>query len=96
MARAAATVRQPNPDRLREASRHKPGYRVVAVSLYTPEAEWLDHMAGVLQRAGNPKANRSFVIREAIVRLQEDLQDKSPQEVMQYFIERHAARAALA
>jgi len=88
-------VRQPNPDRLREAARHKPGYRVIAVSLYTPEAEWIDAMTRVLQRAGNPKANRSLVIREAIARLQEDLHDKSPQEAMQYFIARHAARAAL-
>ena len=94
MARAAATVRQPHPDRLREAERRKPGYRVVTVSLYTPEAEWVDHMTQMLQRAGNPKANRSFVLREAITRLQEDLQDKSPEETMQYFIGRHAARAA--
>lgn len=58
-------------------------------------AEWLDHIAGVLQRAGNPKANRSFVIREAMARRQEDLQDQSPQEAMQYCIARHAARAAV-
>ena len=92
MARAAATVRQPHPDRLREAERRTPGYRVVAVSLYTPEAEWIDHLTQMLQRAGNPKANRSLVIREAIARLQEDLQDKSPQEALQSFIARHAAR----
>jgi hypothetical protein len=80
MARAAATVRQPHPDRLREAERRTPGYRVITVSLYTPEAEWVDHLTRMLQRAGNPKANRSLVIREAIARLQEDLQDKSSQE----------------
>jgi len=92
MARAAATVRQPHPDRLRDTDRQKPGYRVVAVSLYTPEAEWIDHLTQMLQRAGNPKANRSLVIREAIARLQDDLQDKSPQEALQSFIERHTAR----
>jgi hypothetical protein len=95
MARAAATVRQPHPARLREAERHKPGYRVITVSLYTPEAEWIDHMTQILQRAGNPKANRSLVIREAIARLQEDLQDKSPQEALQDFIARHVARTPL-
>jgi len=94
MARAAATVRQPHPDRLREAERRTPGYRVVTVSLYTPEAEWVDHMTRMLQHAGNPKANRSLVIREAIARLQEDLQDKSPQEALQDFIARHVARVA--
>jgi hypothetical protein len=92
MARAAATVRQPHPDRLREVDRRKPGYRVITVSLYTPEAEWVDHLTQMLQRAGNPKANRSLVIREAIARLQEDLQDKSPQEALQDFIARHVAR----
>jgi hypothetical protein len=92
MARAAATVRQPDPDRLRQAERHQAGYRVVTISLYTPEAEWVDHMTQMLQRAGNPKANRSLVIREAIARLQEDLQDKTPQEALQDFIARHVAR----
>jgi Arc/MetJ-type ribon-helix-helix transcriptional regulator len=95
MARAAATVRQPHPNRLREAERRKPGYRVITVSLYTPEAEWIDHMTQMLQQAGNPKANRSLVIREAIARLQEDLQDKSPHEALQDFIARHVARTPL-
>lgn len=95
MARAAATVRQPDPDRLRQAERHQAGYRVVTISLYTPEAEWVDHMTQMLQRAGNPKANRSLVIREAIARLQADLQDKTPQEALQDFIARHVARTAV-
>ena len=92
IARAAATVRQPHPDRLGEAERQKPGYRVIAISLYTPEAEWVDHLTQMLQRAGNPKANRSLVIREALARLHEDLQDKTPQEALQDFITRHVAR----
>lgn len=95
MERAAATVRQPRPDRLLETGAQKKGYRVVAVSLYTPEAEWVDHLTRVLQNAGNPKANRSLVIREAISRLQEDLQEKSLQETLQYFIEHQAKRTAL-
>ena len=93
--RATTTVRQPRPARLLEADTSKKGYRVVAVSLYTPEVEWVDYLTQVLQRAGNPKANRSLVIREAIARLQEDLQDKSPAEALQYFIERHVKRVAL-
>ncbi len=95
MERATATVREPRPDRLLEADTRKKGYRVVAVSLYTPEAEWVDHITRVLQRAGNPKANRSLVIREAISRLQEDLQEKSPQETMHYFIEQQVKRSTL-
>ena len=50
--RATATVRQPRPDRLLETGDKKKGYRVVAISLYTPEAEWIDYLTHVLQRAG--------------------------------------------
>lgn len=92
--RAAATTRQPRPNRLLDEGLQKRGYRVVAVSLYTPEAEWIDHTFKALQRAGNPKANRSLVVREAILRLQEELRDKSPEEVMRYFIEHQSKRAA--
>lgn len=93
--RAAATTRRPKPDRITEAENRKKGYRVVAVSLYTPEAEWVDHTSQVLHRAGTPKANRSLVIREAILRLQEELEGKSPEEILRYFIERQARRMAL-
>ena len=68
MARAAATVRQPHPDRLREADRRKPGYRVITVSLYTPEAEWIDHMTQMLQRAGNPIGRRVIVAITGVTR----------------------------
>jgi len=91
--RATATVRQPRPDRLLETGDKKKGYRVVAISLYTPEAEWIDHLTQVLQRAGNSKANRSLVIREAISQLQENLAGKSPEETLYYFIERQVRRS---
>jgi hypothetical protein len=87
--RARATAPQPNPRRLLDDQSQKKGYRVVPASLYTPEANWIDHITALLKRAGNPKANRSMVIREAIYRLQKDLDDKSPEEILHYFIERH-------
>jgi len=93
MARATATARQPRPERLQEGGAKQKGYRVVAVSLYTPEAEWIDYITQVLQRAGNPKANRSLVVREAIARLQEELQDKSPDDALHYFIEQQVKRS---
>ncbi len=92
--RAVATTRQPRSTRLLEDGQQKKGYRVVAVSLYTPEAEWIDHTFKLLQRAGNPKANRSLVVREAILRLQEELKGKNPEQTLRYFIEHHAKRAA--
>ena len=93
--RATATARKPEPTKLLEAEQQKRGYRVVAVSLYTPEAEWIDHTSKTLQLAGNPKANRSLVIREAILRLQEDLKGKNPEQTLRYFTERQAKRVAV-
>jgi hypothetical protein len=90
--RAEATRRLPKPERLANSTPTKKGYRVVAVSLYTPESEFIDHITRVLQRAGIPKANRSLVVREAILELQEELREKDPQEVSRHFIERHVKR----
>src|SRR2546423_15408410 len=95
IARARETAPRPKPGRLTDGKGQKKGYRVVPASLYTPEANWIDQIAEVLKRAGNPKANRSMVIREAIYRLQEELINKSPDEVLQYFIERHRKAEAL-
>ena len=94
VARATETRRTPQPARLEEAARKKRGYRVVAVSLYTPESEWIDYITHALQRAGNPKATRSLVVREAILELQEELKDKAPLEISRHFLERQARRAA--
>src|SRR5205085_1519347 len=95
IARARATAPRPNPNRLLDDKKQKKGYRIVPASLYTPEANWLDQIAEVLKRAGNPKANRSMVIREAIYRLQEELHNKKPEEVLQYFIDRHRKAEAV-
>lgn len=91
-AKAKQSVRAPEPSRLRDA-RGKPGYRVVAVSLYTPEADWIDQVTRALQLAGNAKANRSLVVREAILRLQEELRAKGPGEILLDFTARQARRA---
>jgi hypothetical protein len=90
--RSQETARQPKPTRLLDADSQKKGYRIVAVSLYTPEADWVDYVCKALQRAGNPKANRSLVIREAILRLHDELKDKSPAEMLQDFTEHQAKR----
>jgi len=89
VAKAQATAPRPNPERLLDQPHDRKGYRVVPASLYTPEANWVDAITETLKSAGNPKANRSMVIREAIYSLQEKLGEKTPDEVLQYFIERH-------
>jgi hypothetical protein len=93
VAKARQTVRTPAPERLRDGVRGKPGYRVVAVSLYTPEADWIDQITRALQLAGNAKANRSLVVREAILRLQEELRTKGPGEILMDFTAHQARRA---
>lgn len=81
--RARETVRQPKPRQALEAEQYKAkkGYRVVAVSLYSPEALWIDQTTKQIQKGGNSKANRSFVVREAILRLQEAFDKLTPQEI---------------
>lgn len=86
--RAKQNARKPRPPRLLEpeAPRKKvKGYKVVAVSLYTPEFEWVEQTTAGLKRAGNQKANRSLVVREAILRLQKSLNEKAPEEILADF-----------
>lgn len=90
VASATASVRTPTPERVAQV--RKKGYRVVAVSLYDPEAEWIDQATAVLRQAGNAKANRSLVVREAVLRLQEEVRDKSPEQLVQDFTQRQAKR----
>lgn len=90
--RAKQNVRQPKSPQAMQAELPSKSYKVVAVSLYTPEADWVDQTTKMLQRAGNPKANRSLVVREAILRLQQELAEKSPDEIVKDFTEHHARR----
>ena len=69
-------------------------YRVVAISLYDDEAAAADRLADILRRGGWPKANRSLIMREALIRLEEELAGMSVEEVFQYFANRQAKRAA--
>ena len=68
-------------------------YRVIAVSLYDEELVEADRITAILRQGGWPKANRSLVIREALVRLEEELRGKSPEEIFRYFVDRYARRA---
>ena len=68
-------------------------YRVIAVSLYEDEAAEVERMTAILRRGGWPKANRSLVIREALLRLEDELSGKSAEDVFRYFMDRYARRA---
>ena len=93
IARSKETARVPLPSRLEADRARKKGYRVVAVSLYTPEADSIDQITADLQKAGNSKANRSLVVREAILRLQEEVSTKDPGDMLRDFSSRQAKRA---
>jgi hypothetical protein len=74
------------------AERQRKRYRVVAITLHDQEVNEADRCAGVLQRAGWPRANRSLVVREALHRLQDDLAGRDDERVFRYFVERYARR----
>lgn len=94
--RVSETRREPRPSRILEGENapKKKGYKIVAISLYTPELTWTDEVSQALQRAGAVKANRSLVIREAIYQLQTALEGKSSEEQLRFFLERQASRTA--
>lgn len=69
-------------------------YKVVALSMYVSDAAEADRLTEVLRRGGWPKANRSLVVREALLELQEELTGKSDEEIFQFFLGRFKARAS--
>ena len=68
------------------------GYRRVTVVLYVSEAIEADRIVEILRDGGLPKANRSLVLREALLRLQQDLEGMQPAEVFRYFVNRQTDR----
>ena len=79
---------KPNLNRFEVSETEKKGYRVVPVSLYSNEANWVDEITEKLKKAGYPKANRSMVVREAISALQNQISGKEKDELFDYFLEK--------
>ena len=71
-------------------------YRVIAFSLFRREIDIVDRATDILQRGGWPKANRSLVVREALQRLEEELEGLTAEEVFRNVVDRHARRAGMA
>jgi len=91
--RAKETVRQPKTKETLQSETGKKGYRIVAVSLYTPEAQWIEETTKAIQKAGSPKANRSLLVREAILRLQDAFKGMKPEEILENITERQRKRS---
>lgn len=75
------------PERLTENKTEKQGYRVVPLSFYTNEADFLEETAKTLKESGFPKANRSMVAQTAVNRLMKEIEGKSAEEILLYFIQ---------
>jgi len=87
-----AVVASMDPNRKRSKGTAR-SYRVIAVSLFDEEADAAEQITAILRRGGWPKANRSLVIREALLRLTDELAGKSSEEIFRYFVDRYARRA---
>lgn len=69
-------------------------YRVIAVNLHPDQIAETDRVADTLREEGWPRATRSFVVREALERLSEELRLKTPGELFRFFVERRMRVAA--
>jgi hypothetical protein len=67
-------------------------YRSLGANLSPSEVAAADRIVDVLRDEGWPHASRSLVIREAVERLSEELREKTPEEIFQYFITRRGRR----
>ena len=76
------------PERLNEAKNDKQGYRVVPLSFYTDEADFLEGTSKKLKDAGFLKANRSMVAQMAVNQLRKEIEGKSAEEILLYFIQK--------
>jgi len=67
--------------------------RRVAAVLRGQDVAHADRIADVLRSEGWLHANRSLVIRSALVFLSDAVEGKSPEEILRYFTDRVARRA---
>ena len=91
--RVQETVRKPEPERLKDDKARGRQVRVMAYSLLPSQIAWVENLAASLQKAGNTRANRSLVVSEALLRLEEELHGKSAAEILDDFHARQKKRA---
>lgn len=91
--RVKQTVRTPQPERLLETEKRRREVKPTAYSLYPAQIDWVEQTAAALRKAGDPSMNRSLIVREAILRLQEELEGKTPDDMLDDFHVRQKKRA---
>ena len=67
--KASTTERRADGSRLRELESPYTGYRVIGVSVYPSQANWIEQITTSLKQAGDTDANKSLIVREAIFSL---------------------------
>jgi hypothetical protein len=67
-------------------------YRIIAASLRPEDIAAADHLVEALRDEGWPHANRSLVIREAVMALADILKNQPPDQIFRYFIEHRGRR----
>ncbi len=93
---AQAKAPQPKTEKEAEDIRTKKirykTYEVVAISLYTQQAEWLNQTAEALQKVSR-KYNRSSLVQEALDRLQEEFKGMKPEKMDEDIHDRQRKRS---
>ncbi len=69
-------------------------YKIVAISLYLSEAAKADELVDKLRRTGWPNANRSLILREGLLRLCDELANKSDEEILKFFLDTSKTQVA--
>ncbi len=88
-------MRQSTNPQVRHPKKRRRDVAAKAYSLYPAQIQWIEDIADKLRKGGNPNANRSLVVREAILRLQEQLKGKTAQDIFRDFNTRQEKRANL-
>jgi hypothetical protein len=85
---------EPQPERLGPLRRGRPRlYETVTASLFPPEVEALKKLTDILRKE-DPNLTRSHVLRQAILRLARQLDEKNPAEIHEVFKKWEAEAAA--
>ncbi len=94
--KAKQSVRQPDASRLmEEPPKGKAKGRQMlpmSISFFPEDIQWMDKITNELKRM-IPGANRSLVVRQALLRLKDDLDRKNPNEVVNDFLLRQTKKS---
>jgi hypothetical protein len=77
--------RVPPPDQTATSAEHR---HVVSVSFRADELAWVDSIVSSLKAVGYRQVSRSEVVNVALGALRESVGDRSPYDMLRYFLDR--------